>query len=73
MDALWGWETGKSYAKKFFRVVAVASSRQLLGHVGLADPRFRVSPVPRFAAGPGLGGAADRPLVSFKPLADYCP
>ena len=59
--------------KKFLRVVAVASSRQLPGHVGPAGRRFWVSRAPRPLVPPGRGGAADGHVVSPQPLAGYCP
>lgn len=46
--------------KKFLRVMAVASSRQLLGHVGLAGRRSWVSRAPRLAVGPRRGGRGGR-------------
>lgn len=51
--------------RKIRRAGAVAGSRQLWGHVGFAEPaRFRVSWAPRFAAGPGHGGAAEAQRVT---------
>lgn len=57
--------------RKFPRWVAVASSRQLLGCVGLEGRRFWVSRAPRLAAPPGRGGAAGRHEVSLQPRAGY--